>query len=420
MFDVVSRSILDLGEASRPTFFPAAGVDETFLSGVQGSFAGLGVESDLTTLLPAILILVAIILLLLALWKLFKPAEYSLAKRKVDQIVIPADIREIIERSVTLRAMYEIEVFDKAYKQIYKGQILGINERGELEVEIPIFQDVSLDFRDKDIHAAFRMSRFGKQEFFQFDSVSKGLGRGLISHQKERVLFLSMPRGLEIGQKRRYIRIRPRGAFQFSVYLLAPAIAANPMPLKELRRLHVTEADDVSVGGLRLVVTARTSEIRVQAGQDIYAHFRLPLAGLNVKDMVPDLIVQVKVVSVARQATGRKVMSSQAVEKTPAPHYIRLMFTGRGQVNRKEQNVSFRPFTTLLFDDLGHWIQAYQRFKIQEEKGTGSKPLHVANVYAKKPPATPQKYPAQPPKRTPVGPGPARKDEKDEKDDETR
>ena len=396
-------------------FQPLAGVDERYLQGVKSGFAGLGMISDPAVLLPVILLLLAIVLLLLALWKLLKPAEQSLVKRKVDQIMDPKEISAIIEKSVSYRSIYEIEVFDKAYKEIYKGQIVGVNERGEIEVELPSFHDVSLDFRDKDIHTTFRMSRLGKQEFYQFDSASKGMGRSAISKQKERVLLLAMPRGLEKGQKRRYIRIQPRGNYQFNVYLLSPALAGNPIPLKDFMRLHVTEVDDISVGGLRLVITARTQELRVKSGQDIYAHFRLPMNGLNVS-MNPDIIVQAKVVSVARKVTsGRKVLSNEAIEKNPAPHYIRLMFTGRGKVNRKERIVFFRPFTTLLFEDLGHWIQAYQRWRIQEEKGTASRPIQAPRTYAQKPPLVPQKYPSQPLKRRPDD---TLEQEKDEQDSE--
>ncbi|MEW5721683.1 MAG: hypothetical protein AB1896_01145 [Thermodesulfobacteriota bacterium] len=381
---------------------PLAGVDREYLSGVQRSFGSSGVMVGLQILGLLFLLMLVLILIVLLLRLIFRPAQQKFGPGKVDEIRNPNEINKIIHKSIDLRAIYEMEVFNRNYKEIYRGQVLGVNQDGQIEVELTTFLDPNLDFKDQEVRVNFRMSRRGQVEFYQFDTLSRYIGVTKSYGRREKAVRLDGPQMVERGQKRRHLRVRPVGRFSFKVDLIQPQVPANPIPLGGFRRLHQAEVNDVSVGGMQLIIEARTSEIKVQPGEETYVHFKPPLAGLHVEGLPRNYFAKAKVISVLRLTSGRRVMSSEADLMTVGPNQIRLQFIGKGTLNEKEKNVSFRPATTLAFEDFSRWIQAYQRYRIQEEKGTLPKPSKVQNIYPSRKPEVEPKYPSKPPSFKPT------------------
>jgi len=376
-------------------FLPQAGVDREALETVKRGFGPMleGLSSEEWSL--ALLVLLAFILLAILLWVIFRPKRHSFGKLEIDRVEDPEVIREVILKSVDLRSVYDIEVFDRAYPEIYKGLVLGINREGLVEVELSNFTDATLDFRDKEVRVAFRMSRLGQEEYFQFDTVSKFVNLTDIQGRREKSVRLVSPRTMIRSQKRRFLRVHPRGKLAFKVDYLAGPASAGPLPVEAFHLLHQADISDLSIGGLQAVVTCRGRELRIRPQQQLYARFRLPTAGLDVSDLPKFIFIRAKVLEIQRKSRGRRVMSREADANIVGPHLIRVTFTGRGLYNDEDKTLSFRPATPFIFDDLSRWIHAYQRYVIQEEKDTKRKPSPVKNVYSQEPLEVTPKYPPQ-------------------------
>jgi len=376
-------------------FLTQAGVDREALETVKRAFRPRleGLSTD--ELWLALLVLLCIVLLALILRAVFRPKRHSFAKSEIDQVEEPKLIRELIQKSVDLRSIYDIEVFDRAYREIYKGSVLGINRDGLIEVEVSNFTDPALDFRDKEVRVAFRMSRLGQEEYFQFDTVSKFIGLTEVGGRREKAVRLVLPRIMVRSQKRRFLRVQPRGKLAFKVDFLAGPASAAPLPAAAFRLLHQADISDISIGGLQAVVTCRGRELRVRPQQELYARFRLPTAGLDVADLPDFFLARAKVLEIHRKSRGRRIMSREADANMVGPHLIRVTFTARGRYNAEDKTISFRPTTPVIFDDLARWIHAYQRYVIQEEKDTKRKPLPAKNMYSREPLEVTPKYPPQ-------------------------
>lgn len=368
-----------------------------YLKTVQKGFGGVGIIGDWSTIgaIAAVFLLVVLLLLLLRRW-VFRPAPVHLTEPETDSIADPWEIDDIIDRSITLRAIYDVEVINDLYKEIYKGQVLGINANDEIELELGAFIDPNLDFKDQPVNVAFRMSRRGVQEFYQF--IASSIGTDVTSRygQRERVLRISIPDEIRIGQKRKYLRVEPAGQFRFVVEVLAPTLPGSTIHLSAYKSIHQMDINDISIGGLQAVLMARTSEVRIRSGDEVHLHFILPLKDLDVEHLDNEFFVIAKIISVMRLQTGRRVMSRLADDMTVGPHMVRMSFSNHGKLHRKDKTVHFDTLKPLAFENLAKWIQSYQRYCIKAEKGLLPQPDQVPNLYPSQKPEVENKYPAKP------------------------
>ena len=374
-------------------------VDTEYLRRVQNGFSALGTNISWPLLFWLLAFFLCLVLLLILLRRIFRPQRYGLGGRNPDIIDDPDEIGEIVERAVEQRAVFDLEVFDKDYKEIYKGQVLGINLRGQAEMEISSFSDPNLDFVDKEVQIVFRMSRRGKQEFYQFNTISKYVGITDIAGRREKSVRLAMPAVIEVGQKRKHLRVEPVGRFRFKVILFGSKQKGMVHSMASFYRLHEADVDNLSIGGLQLIVKSRLMDLKVKPNQEVFVHFRPPQSLMDVENLPKDFFIQARVIAVQRKVTGRRIMSRESDMMTIGPNQIRLMFTGRGRLNKAERRVYFNEATTMAFEDLSRWIQAYQRILIREERGTEARPDRIKNIYPRRPPEVESKYPSQPPKR---------------------
>lgn len=370
------------------------GVDTDYLKDFQNSFSGIGVKIGWDVILLFLLILIILILLAVILRMIFKPGSYGFGKVKEDSITDRKTIRDIIQRSIDLRSIYDYEIMNPAYKDVYKGQALGINENNQIEVEIGKFTDINLDFEKQNVRAAFRSVRHRKQEFFNFFSITYGMKLTAdYGKKKERVVLIALPLSLGTGQKRRHLRVEPSGKQAFKVRLLASALPKDTMPLTSFKKMHEGEVNDISIGGLQCIIRCRAGEVGFYAGHHIYISFRLPVSDFESFDYNTDFLVQAEVMSVQRINTGRRVMSREADEQIVGPYKVHLRFTQKAIIDRKEKLARFRPATAILFEDLSRWIMSLQRLQIQKERDTAPKKEKIKNLYPSQPLDVEKKYP---------------------------
>ncbi|MBW2624063.1 MAG: hypothetical protein JRD68_14240 [Deltaproteobacteria bacterium] len=372
---------------------PRCGVDRVFLEKVQGGFQSSGTTWGIQEVLLIVGILVGSIAIFLVLRKMvpfLNLEKYQLAKTSIDRIESPRQIRRIINRSADLRAMYDMEVYDTAYQEIYKCMPIGLNKSNELEVDISAFMDINLDFKDKPVMVSFRTSRRAKQEFYQFETRSLYLDTTDIRGLKERSIRLQMPQIVTRGQKRRHVRIEPRGEYSFSVSLLRPSQGEDEIPINAFKRVCDTTINDISAGGLSSLLRDDRLARQYHADDLVYGYFKLPSVDLSVQNIPTNYFFKAKVIS--NENLG------------PAENMMKFMFVERGRLVSESRSIFFLLFSWASFEDLSLWIQAYQRKLLQEDRGTVTRPANVRNIYASEPPQVPSKYPRQPLDRKPTDP----------------
>lgn len=370
---------------------PSSGVDRVFLERVQGGFQSSGTTWGIQEVLLVLGVLVGSIVIFLILRRVIpflNLQKYQLAKTSIDRIESPRQIRRIITRSTDLRAIYDMEVFDKAYLELYKCMPIGLNKSAELEVDISAFMDINLDFRDKSVMVSFRMSRRGKQEFYQFETRSLYLDTTDIRGLMERSIRLEIPQVITRGQKRRHVRIEPKGDYSFIVSLLRPTQGEDQIPINAFKRICDTTIGDISTGGISTLLRDDRLARQYHVDDLVYGYFKLPTKGLSVQNIPTNYFFKAKIISNENLAQDENLM--------------KLMFIERGRLVSESKSVFFRPLSWASFEDLSLWIQAYQRKLLQEDRGTVLRPVNVRNIYTSEPLEVQPKYPRQPLNRDPA------------------
>ncbi|MBF0528067.1 MAG: hypothetical protein HQK55_02105 [Deltaproteobacteria bacterium] len=351
------------------------GIDPGIPAAVKNGVDKLSEHYDWVSILLVITALLIVVIILIGLlFYLVKRARQAEGPADMLRVTLQDDIRDLINRSIDFRSIYDIVVHDPDYREIYRGQALGINWDDEIEVEIAPYIDPNLDFFQKKVSVSFRITDHGQHESYAFDSVSKYIDYTDNYGKRARALRLNLPETIAMGQKRRYLRLAPEGEYAFSVVFFEPVHHhAPPLPLNLFRRLYSAEVSDISIGGMQVVLHAKTAEVKLRAGDETYVYFRLPLTGLDVQNVLDEFFLRVKVVSLDRLITGRRVMSLTADRMIPGPHSIRLQFLGRGLVDRKQKQVVFQQVAAENFADLAHWLTAYHRHKTPKLKTAEAK-----------------------------------------------
>ena len=371
-------------------------VDRDYLTGVQESFKGTGIVFGWEAVVLFFLFLLALILIVLLLRVIFKPGKVKFGSAREHLITDQDAVQRVVQRSVDHRSLYDLEVFHPDYKEIYRGQILGLNDNDEIDMELSSFTDPSLDFADKDVRVAFDVSRRGNKEFYQFGTVSHGIGYTTRYGRKYKAVRLAMPQIIEMSQKRQHLRVHPTGSFSFKVNLIKSVLPGDRHSLLGFRRVHKADVTDISVGGLQAVLITRTRDLKIRVGEEIIARIAPQSDGLGLEEIPGEFIIKAKVVSIWRRPTGRRVMSREMDDLTEGPHEVRLQFTARGNVDRDARLVTFRPAAPMVFEDLARWIQAYQRHEIQKKRGTLPQPEKLRNQYPRVPLDVKPRYPSEP------------------------
>lgn len=367
---------------------PKLEVDRGFLHTVQTGFDSSGFTFGVggAAILFGLLALAVLIFYLIS--KYLKLDEYRVADIEVDQIDNPRQIDRILRRSINLRSLYDLEVYDRNYQEIYKCLPLGFNEEGQLEVDIAAFQDINLDFVNKTVRAAFRMSRRGRQEFYQFETTSLYLGFTEILDVKEKSIRLEIPKIISRGQKRRFVRVEPQHDYAFNINIIQPTRGHGWIPLKYFKPIAEAEVLDISIGGIRAKIRSGARAIPFRINDIVHIYFKLPMMDLEVERVPKNFFIRAKIIDLERLESGERD--------------LKLMFVERGDLNMQSKSVFFHPVTWMSFEDISRWIQAYQRHILQIKRDTQARPENIGNAYAPKPLEVVPKYPSQPLSHGPI------------------
>ena len=344
------------GAMKRPWYLlavlPGSRFDKKALSEVQTGFSSSLDRIPWDLIWDVLIVLLGLTFILLILRRWVWPGRRRLVSSEDTRVTDPKQVRDIIVKSVDMRTMYDVDIMSSRYQELYKGQVLGVTSEGDIDIEINSFVDPELTFNDEPARVVFRMSRLGEEEFYQFDTMTKSIGYTSLYGRREKVLRMAMPHLLEIGQKRRALRVEPTGAFRVKFWLMKAYLPSEEQPITNFHKLHEVEIIDLSAVGLRAKLTARTADLRIRSGNDTYFRLDLPTGGLDLVDFPKSIYLKAKIVSVLRRQTGRRVMSRLADEQSSGPHDVRMDFVARGSFNPDKQTLTFKQTGELAFE--GH------------------------------------------------------------------
>jgi len=198
-----------------------------------------------------------------------------------------------------------------------------------------------------------------------------------------------MPQVVTRGQKRRHVRIEPRGEHSFIVSLLRPTHGEDQqIPINAFKRVGDTTIKDISAGGLSSSLRDERLAHLYHVNDLVYGYFKLPTKDLSVQNIPTNFFFRARVISIENLGAGENIM--------------KVMFIERGRLVSESRSVFFRPISWASFEDLSLWIQAYQRKLLQEERGMVARPASIRSIYRTEPLQVTSKYPRQPLSRKPT------------------
>lgn len=375
--------------------------DNRMVSSFREGFGSNGFAMYWSELLYTLLVFTVLIVAVLLLRVWLRPeVDAGFGRTGANRITDRREIINLLERSNDLRSLYEIQVDEDDYRESFKCPILGISQDNLIEVECDSPMVLGQNFNNRKLRVNFRVTSRESDEFYQFDTVSKNITRGVFCDRTVTIIRLVIPNCISKDQKRQHHRVKPLGKFGFDVDLLDPPSVGKTMRASGFKPLHEARITDISAGGMKVAFTSKGEDLKVQYGQVICARFTVPTATdqLEMPEGSKYFLARARVVGIQRGSVGKRhlrVMSREYEAVTPAPYSIKLMFIDRGTVDSETRTVTFRPAGSFVFQDLTRWVTAYQRFKVLEEKDTLRKPPEGKNLYPRVALVAKAKYPAE-------------------------
>lgn len=314
----------------------------------------------------------------------------SLARRRRDDTGLfrgwasinePNRISVLLKRAAARQAECTLEIFDHQHTDVYRGHVYEASpgERIILELSRQAGQDIDFDGFPAQVHLNFRPAPKEPMEHYQFST--RTISFKLEPEKNWRVprLSVSWPHNIISAQRRDFLRVEPAGEHAINLTIFELPTAASDIP-DRLASLAEGTVLDISVGGIHIVCPGIPP---VMEGRKALIGLELPLSSLDLSlrqiHMYLELsILSHDIISPSSNDEGRPGSMSHTL--------IRAVFTGRYRPDDELGGWHRLDFSTSTFQDLAHWIHAYQRFLLKKEKGLLPKPIDRVNAFPAIPP----------------------------------
>jgi|GEM_PF-4261582 hypothetical protein len=291
----------------------------------------------------------------------------------------PARIAAVFKRAADRQASCTLEIFDHHHSSVYRGHVFEARPDSHLLLELSRLPVLEADFDGfpAQVHLNFRPAPKEEMEHYQFSSHTQA-----INYQREKTwrvarVAIAWPKCVISAQRRDFLRLEPLGR-----HAMRAVIRRLPDDFKgladELELIAEGEVLDLSVGGLQLLCDGAAE---VMEHQKYLVILDLPMDDLDLELKSPRLYLLF-------QPLSRDIINRNN-ETRPVQTVIRGNFTGR---YRRQPDTGLwytTDFSPESFQDLAHWINAYQRFLLKKERGLMSTPEVRVNIYPSRPPERP-------------------------------
>lgn len=331
-------------------------------------------------ILLGLLLALAVVILVSVLISYARYRRHLVIFRGWTSISDPNRIAAVLKRAATRQASSTLEVFGHQHSSIYRGQVFDTRPGSHVTLELSLMPNPDVDFEGLpvQIHLNFRPAPKEDMEHYQFSSHTLP-----ISFEKEKTwrvarLEVAWPKSIISAQRRDFLRLEPVAEHAMKA-VFHPAPEAPPEDPGDLPVITEGAVIDLSVGGAQLIFNGTPG---IAEDQSYLITIDLPMTGLDLalKSTRLHFFFNIR----ARDVIWLSPDSSEPDTRT----IVRGNFTGRYRILPDTGAWSYVSFSPETFQDVSHWIHAYQRHLLK--KGNGLMPI---------PPERPNIFPSIPPSR---------------------
>jgi hypothetical protein len=298
-------------------------------------------------------------------------------------ITEPHRLAAVLQRAADRRAECTLEIFGARYADLYRGRVFEADPETGLVLDLT--QAPQGEIRDLPAQAglAFRPALGRPREQFRFSSRVLTLDFSGEKSRRAARVTVAWPKSLITAQRRDFLRVEPAGEYALNAALrLAPeAPPADP------EALAPPEAEasvlDISVGGIQLLIPGRSA---LPEHPLLLVTLDLPVTGLDVELKNTRLYLLLSPLYRDLVTLPGEIAAPAGRTRT----VIRGNFVGRYSFSPETGAWRQVGFNQEAFQDLAHWIYAYQRFELKKASGLTPAPPPRFNLYPALPPERPE------------------------------
>lgn len=294
-------------------------------------------------------------------------------------------IASVFKRAAARQANCTLEVFDHRHADAYRGMVYEADSGSGIVLELSRLPGQGVDFEGLpvQVHLNFRPAPREDMEHYQFSSHTLA-----INYQKEKDwrvarVAVAWPKSIISAQRRDFLRLEPGGDHAIKVSLRqAPEDDAPQMLPDDQPPLAEGSVMDISVGGVQLLFPGLQ---HLPEGRDFLVSLDLPMAGLDIE--LKETRLHLLLTPLTRDVINPG--PDEARSGGAARTLLRGGFSGRYRFDPAARLWRRLAFSPMSFQDLAHWVNAYQRFLLKKENGLTSVGFERVNAFPSVPPERP-------------------------------
>jgi hypothetical protein len=294
-------------------------------------------------------------------------------------------IWEVLTKAVNRQAHFILEIYEGNHTINFKGILESLEDDSYLVLSLSENPSIEANFSELPgvIHLNFRPGPKEPMEHYQF--ATKVVSNRFIKQGewREAQLLLPLPKIITSAQRRSFLRLEPGEKFSFNCHL-NNVPEGNIPNLENLEEVCVGQIMDISIGGAQIKLTATTF---LRETQRFVGVMRLPLGGLDLDVSDINLVILMQLLS-------QEYVKAHPQFGQEAHAILRVRFLGRYLQDNLQNLWTYRGMTQNAFEDLAHWMLAYQRYMIKKKRNLltpDNNNLRPPNMF----PSTPPKRPPQ-------------------------
>ena len=363
-----------------PIFFAAAKSTEEFAKVKAGLNSGAMPYEYLWWLVAGIMALILVSVLVGFMRKKSRGAIF----RGWASITEPNRIAAVFKRAAARQANCTLEIFDHQHTNVYRGQVFEAKPGLHVVLELSRLPGMDVDFEGfpAQVHLNFRPAAKEAMEHYQFSSHTLAINYQSEKNWRVARVAVAWPKSIISAQRRDFLRVEPVGEHRMKAIVKAlpdDAATVNPERLPAIAEGSIL---DISVGGTQILIPGISE---VHEGRLYLLQINLPTADLALepKDTKLNLIFS----PLARDIIGQT--TEPAIGAGVTRTVVRGGFIARLRPDREGEGWVRVEFSPDSFEDLSHWVHAYQRYLLKKEKDLMPSPVERVNIYPAIPPARP-------------------------------
>jgi hypothetical protein len=304
-------------------------------------------------------------------------------------ITEPNRIAAVFKRAAARRASFSLEIFDHQHTNVYQGEVFEIEPGTHIILELLRLpgQDVDFEGFPAQVHLNFRPAPKEAMEHYQFSSHTLAINYQREKNWRVARVAVAWPKSIISAQRRDFLRLEPRAEHSMQAALRQKGESPPPRDLAGLNPIAEGSVLDISIGGIQILVPGLPPLVE---SNEYLLSLELPLTGLELEMKNPRLILALDIL--VREVINNAPAGAGGYQNPalgPTRSVIRGRFSGRYQPD-PDGGWIFTPFSLNSFQDLAHWVHAYQRYRLKKERQTDSTPPVRPNAFPSVPPVRPK------------------------------